>query len=73
MLTLKDSRSTSDLIDQLSSAKIAWPSVQQAQTWARQVENYEPHIHGCFAVADGKLIPLEANSRYSQQNYITME
>lgn len=48
-------------------AHISLPSIAQAQVWARQIENYEPHIRGCFGVADGMLIPLQNDGRYSIQ------
>jgi hypothetical protein len=48
-------------------ARISLPSIVQAQSWARQLELYEPHLRGCFAVADGMLVPLENDGRYSVQ------
>ncbi len=45
-------------------ARIVLPSIEQAQEWARTIENYEPRLRGCFGVADGYLIPLQHDSRY---------
>lgn len=48
-------------------AQIKLPSVEQARIWAKQVENYEPRLRGCFGTVDGMLIPLQNDSRFSLQ------
>ncbi len=50
-----------------SFARIHMLSIEEATQWVKQIENYEPWLRRCFGVADGMLIPLQHDTRYSRQ------
>lgn len=49
-------------------AEIKVPTEATAREWARLIENYEPRLRGCFGFADGKIVPLQHDSRWTLQN-----